>query len=157
MGDFDRFVEAIDYPMFIVTVPGPNGCLVGFATQCSIHPPRFLVGLSEKNRTHQAARDATHLGVHVLGRDDKALAELFGGETGDDVDKFAECRWSEGPHGVPILDGIAAWFVGRILDRVDLGDHTGHVLEPVVAQPAETENLEYSDAKDIAAGHPPDE
>src|SRR3954451_16023833 len=42
-------VSELDDPMFIVTVAGPMeraGCLVGFATQCSIHPPRFLLCLS---------------------------------------------------------------------------------------------------------------
>ena len=37
------------------------GCLVGFASQVSIHPPRFLVGLSVNNRTYRVA--ATGAGV----------------------------------------------------------------------------------------------
>jgi hypothetical protein len=32
-------LDGLDYPMFIATVPG-DGCLVGFATQCSIDPVR---------------------------------------------------------------------------------------------------------------------
>ncbi len=39
-------VTEIDYPMFIVTAAAGGrraGCLVGFTTQCSIHPPRFLI------------------------------------------------------------------------------------------------------------------
>lgn len=156
---FERLVADLDYPLFIVTTAAESeraGCLVGFATQCSIHPPRFLVGLSEKNRTFRVARAADACAVHVVGRDDHELAELFGGTTGDDIDKFARCAWHEGPEGVPVLDAVAAWFVGRILDRVNLGDHTGYVLAPVAVHlDGHVENLLFTDAKAIDPGHAP--
>jgi flavin reductase (DIM6/NTAB) family NADH-FMN oxidoreductase RutF len=159
--DFDRIVSGIESPLFIVTAVNSGaeraGCLIGFATQCSIEPPRFLAGLSKQNHTFRVAGSATHLAVHVIGKDDKHLAELFGGETGDEVDKFAQCAWHDGPRGVPILDEVDAWFVGRIVDRVDLGDHVGHVLAPEAAQVARPSNLQSDEAADIEAGHPPRE
>jgi flavin reductase (DIM6/NTAB) family NADH-FMN oxidoreductase RutF len=51
---FAELVSQLDYAMFIVTTAADDErawCLVGFASQASIHPPRFLVGLSDKNRT----------------------------------------------------------------------------------------------------------
>lgn len=81
---FDGFTELIDYPMFVVTARAGNetaGCLVGFTTQASIDPPRFLVGISKKNHTFTVAAAATHLGVHLLARDDLELARWFGGQT----------------------------------------------------------------------------
>ena len=39
--DFDKLAAALDPGMLIVTVPGPEGCLVGFHTHASIDPPRF--------------------------------------------------------------------------------------------------------------------
>ena len=54
---FERVVGRLDYPIYIATTSArgePNGCLVGFATQCSIRPPRFLVCISDKNRTYRA-------------------------------------------------------------------------------------------------------
>ena len=161
MNDFDQLVSAIEYPLFIVTTVSSDGeragCLIGFATQCSIEPPRFLAGLSKENHTFRIAQNATHLAVHVIAREDKELAELFGGETGDEIDKFARCRNHAGPHGVPILDDVGGWFVGEIIDRVDLGDHVGHVLTPVAVQVARPDNFQSDDAKDIKAGHPPRE
>ncbi len=154
--EFDRLMGELDYPLFIVTTADGGeraGCLVGFATQCSIKPLRFLVALSEKNHTFEVAGRATHLGVHVLDRDEKQLAELFGGTTDDVTDKFAQCHWHDGPHGVPILDGVDAWFVGRIIERIELGDHLGHVLEPVAARAATVENLQFGEARDIDPGH----
>lgn len=136
MASFDAFVSALDYPMLVVTTATPGeraGCLVGFATQASIDPARFLVGISDKNRTFRVAAGATHLAVHLLRRDQHALAALFGGETGDDTDKFAQCRWHDGPGAVPVLDDAPAWFVGTVLERWPMGDHVGFLLEPRTA------------------------
>jgi flavin reductase (DIM6/NTAB) family NADH-FMN oxidoreductase RutF len=157
---FNSLMAELDYPMFIVTTVGDDGeragCLIGFATQISIKPPRFLAGLSHKNRTHRVARRAEYLGVHFVPADGEEIAELFGSETGDEVDKFERCAWHEGPAGVPIVDGLPNWFVGRILDRVDGGDHDAMILEPVAAErQAEEEELTFHRAKRIEPGHAP--
>ena len=133
---FDGLVAVLDYPMFVVTVRAGEhraGCLVGFASQASIRPPRFLVGISQRNYTFRIAQDATHLAVHVLSRRHVALAELFGSQTGDQVDKFSQCAWHSGPFGVPILDDAAAWFVGEVIDRFAFGDHVGQIADTLAA------------------------
>lgn len=155
---FDELMAELDPPMFIVTaaVGGERaGCLVGFATQTSIHPQRFLACLSRANRTTRVAAGATHLGVHVVPAGEERLARLFGGETGDEVDKFARCAWREGPHGVPLLDDCANRFVGRVLERLDVGDHVGHLVEPVAADHgAAGPELTFHRARRIEPGHP---
>jgi flavin reductase (DIM6/NTAB) family NADH-FMN oxidoreductase RutF len=88
-------------------------------------------GLSKANRTFRVAQRTDVLVVHLLAAVDRAAAELFGGETGDAVDKFARCRWEAGPGGAPVLLDAAGWFAGRVLERVDLGDHVGFQLEPL--------------------------
>ncbi len=97
---FEQVVALLDYPMFVVTTRVGDqraGCLVGFSSQVSINPSRFLVGLSKKNHTYRVAADgATHLAVHLLAKEHKELARLFGSETGDRVDKFSRCDWWEG-------------------------------------------------------------
>ena len=148
----------LDYSMFIVTARVGEtraGCLVGFAAQTSIDPPRFLACLSRKNRTYRVACEADVLAVHFVPADAEALAQLFGGRSGDDVDKFAACAWHEGPSGLPILDACANWFAGRVLERLDLGDHVGFLLEPVAAVKGHSGRpFEFHRAKRIEAGHP---
>src|SRR4051794_15391426 len=106
-GAFEAFSARIDEPVFVVTVAHGRtraGCLIGFGSQVSIDPARFLACLSDKNRTYRvAAAGAEHLAVHLVPAGRRDLAELFGGETGDDVDKFERCAWHEGPRGVPLL------------------------------------------------------
>lgn len=113
------------------------------------------MGLSVANHTHGVASDADHLVVHLLPTGASDLADLFGGETGDEIDKFARCSWHEGPHGLPVLDGAAAWFSGRILDRIPLGDHTGFALEPDGGSgPAgSVEMMTMSEVEGLSPGH----
>jgi flavin reductase (DIM6/NTAB) family NADH-FMN oxidoreductase RutF len=155
---FQRIAAGLDYPMFVVTVAAGgerSGCLIGFATQTSIDPPRFLVCLSRANRTHGVARVASHLGVHLVPEGKRELAEVFGGETGDEVDKFARCDWREGPHGTPLLDAAPDRFVGAVLWRQDAGDHEAFLLEPVWAEHGgEGSELDFRAARDIDPGHP---
>ena len=157
---FTSLVGELDYPMFIVTtVAGDgerSGCLIGFATQISISPPRFLVGLSEKNHTYRVAQRAEYVAVHFVPADGEAIAELFGSETGDEVDKFARCAWHEGPAGLPILDDLPNWFAGHIRERVPAGDHDALILEPIAAErEAEEQELTFHRAKRIEPGHAP--
>ncbi|GEB55234.1 flavin reductase family protein [Streptomyces gardneri] len=161
MPDLGDFATALDDTMYVVTAASGGrraGCLVGFASPCSIRPPRFVVWLSTVNHTHGVAREAHHLTVHVLGREQRALAELFGGETGDRVDKFARVAWRPGHGGSPVLSDVRVWFTGWVEARLPGGDHEGFVLAPVeqaesVGEPP-TAPLRYGDVRDLAAGHP---
>ncbi|WP_199178310.1 flavin reductase family protein [Mycobacterium hubeiense] len=143
--------------MYVVTTSAGGqsaGCLVGFASQVSIDPPRFLVALSKRNHTFRVAQDARHLAVHLIPQGDRELAELFGSQTGDEIDKFSRCSWRAGPHGLPILSDAAAWFAGVVLDRVDVGDHVAHVLEPVDADaPDDFDFVSFTDVSDLDPGH----
>jgi flavin reductase (DIM6/NTAB) family NADH-FMN oxidoreductase RutF len=160
--DFEALTSAFDYPMFVVTCASGRdraGCLVGFATQCSIEPPRFLVCISRANHTVRVAKSAEVLAVHLLASDQKDIAELFGARTGDDLDKFERCRWEPGLSGVPVLVDCPYRFIGRVVDRFALGDHTGYVLDLVDASSAsETERgrfetLTFQEVRDIEPGH----
>lgn len=149
----------LDDPVAVVTTASRDersGCLVGFLTQCSIDPPRLMVFLSDKNRTYATALDAEALAVHFIDRDQTELAELFGGATGDEVDKFSRCDWREGPYGMPVLSDVRNWIVGQITDRVIGGDHIGFLLRPVaVHRERPLEPLSFRDVDDIDPGHEP--
>lgn len=121
MAAMDVFLDRLDPDMCVVTAAADGeraGCLVGFSSQCSIRPVRYVVWISDVNRTFRVARSADVLAVHLLARDQRATAELFGGLTGDDVDKFGRVRWREAYGGAAVLEDAEAWFVGRVLERM---------------------------------------
>jgi flavin reductase (DIM6/NTAB) family NADH-FMN oxidoreductase RutF len=145
--------------MFVVTTVDPQsgeraGCLVGFASQCSLEPDRFVVWLSQNNHTYRVALRAEALAVHSLADHQGDLAELFGTKTGDETDKFDRCAWESDTSGVPLLKSCPRRFVGKILDRAVWGNHTGFLLEPVWAAGRPDESpLMFSAVADLQAGH----
>jgi flavin reductase (DIM6/NTAB) family NADH-FMN oxidoreductase RutF len=156
---FTRFSAKLNYPMYIVTTSDGReraGCLVGFATQCSIHPPRFIVCISKKNRTFRVVRHSETVVVHLVPHDCLELAELFGSETGDRVDKFERCDWRAGPGGAPILELCSDWFAARIEDRIDPGDHVTLLLEPLEVDAGHAgAPLTFERVKTLEPGHEP--
>jgi flavin reductase (DIM6/NTAB) family NADH-FMN oxidoreductase RutF len=157
---FETFAAAVDSPMVIVTAAHDGeagGCLVGFSTQCSIDPTRFLVCLSKRNQTFRVAREARVLVVHTLHDtgEDRVLAHLFGEETGFETEKLARCAWDAGPDDTPVLRGLDH-FVGGVVDRVDLGDHIGFVLDvrDVRSERGDETLLGYQMVKHLDAGNP---
>jgi len=164
---FDCLVQQMNAALVVVTVDDhgtPAGCAVGFHIQCSIEPRQYAVWLSKLNRTCRAVVgrgdvEGTYLAVHQLTAADHDLAELFGGNSGDDVDKFAACDWHRGPNGVPILDRCGSRFIVRLGGVVDLGgDHLCFFGEPIEADRGDDfEALRLAAAMDIDPGHPPEE
>jgi flavin reductase (DIM6/NTAB) family NADH-FMN oxidoreductase RutF len=56
---------------------------------------------------------------------------------------------------MPILDDAVAWFVGKTLSRIDVGDHMGYLLEPIAGYAPERadELIDFSDLNDMDPGH----
>ncbi len=161
---FDALVAALDPPMAVLTtaVAGQrSGCLVGFHSQAGIDPRRYAVWLSEPNHTAQLAQaeDCEWFALHLLGIDHHDLAVLFGAQTGDHVDKFSRCGWTEGPHGVPLLDECPDRIVGHRVSLTQVGaDHLCLLLEPTsVSRGAGPPWLRLGAVTDVVAGHAPDD
>jgi flavin reductase (DIM6/NTAB) family NADH-FMN oxidoreductase RutF len=149
---------SLDHPMVVVTTCAHGaraGCLVGFHTQCSIDPTRYLVCISVENYTLEIARPGASLAVHFLADVDMALARLFGETTGDEIDKFDRCRWVSGPLGLPILRQHGAWVAGPIVQSCVVGDHVATVIDVMHGRgSASTDQLQFSAVKDLEPGHP---
>src|SRR6185437_7663817 len=84
MGEpFDELMSLLDSPVFLVTTQAdgqPSGCLVSFATQVAVQPPRFMVAIAKTNQAAIVAGRSGHLAVHLLSQGRHTLAELFDGQ-----------------------------------------------------------------------------
>ena len=159
---FTDLIAQLNYPMIVVTTASAGqraGCLVGFHTQCSIEPERFAIWLSKANYSFRVALFAETFAVHALDASNQELATLFGAQTGDDIDKFDHCEWTEGPDGVPLLDDCPNRLISRRIGSFDDGgDHVCMVLEPLRAegtgpfQPLPSQHIRH-----LQAGHDVDD
>jgi flavin reductase (DIM6/NTAB) family NADH-FMN oxidoreductase RutF len=120
----------------VITAAGPEGP-VGFTatslTSVAAEPPLLSFGISLGASTWPAVAEAPFVGVHILGDHQEALASVF---ARSGADRFAPpTAWSAGPHGVPLLDGVSAWVIARVLSRVPAGDHRLVVAQAVAGDP----------------------
>jgi flavin reductase (DIM6/NTAB) family NADH-FMN oxidoreductase RutF len=157
--DLQPFFDVVDYPFYVVTVRSADaamsGCLAGFVSQCSIDPPNFLVCISKANHTFPVAERSTAMGLHLLGDHQVDVAQLFGEETGDVVDKFAAVDWRLGWTGAPLLAESSVSLEGRILGHFSVGDHEAFLLRGERAVAGSSPGLlTYRAAPPLEPGHP---
>lgn len=150
--------DVVNYPLYVVTAAAgaeKSGCLVGFATQSSIEPVRFLICISKVNHTFGVAEKSSSLALHLLGSDQGAMASLFGETTGDTTDKFEKVAWAPGVTGSPVLTECAAWIEGSILNHHSAGDHEAFLVS-VLDGGRGTHDGQWTlkDAADFSPGHP---
>lgn len=135
--DLEPFFERVDYPYYLLTVRAPDeemsGCLAGFVSQCSIDPPNFVACISRLNHTLGVAVRSSAMGLHLLGQDQLDMARLFGEETGDVVDKFADVDWRIGTTGAPLLADVSLALEGTILGHFSVGDHEAFLVRAIRA------------------------
>ncbi|MFE9096848.1 flavin reductase family protein [Streptomyces sp. NPDC007264] len=113
---------------------GPVGFTATSLTSVSAEPPLVSFGIGTRSSCWPAVSEADHIGVHVLGEHQEALAGTF---ARSGADRFAApTGWREGPEGVPLLDDVLAWLVCRVVTRVPAGDHRVVIAEVVVGDPS---------------------
>jgi flavin reductase (DIM6/NTAB) family NADH-FMN oxidoreductase RutF len=114
----------------IVTARAPDGAPVGLTVSSfnsvSLAPPLVLWSLALRAGSMAVFRDVSHYAIHVLGAEQRGLAERFAVK---DIDRFAGQPDRRGLGDVPLLDGCAAIFECRNRSRYDEGDHVIFVGE----------------------------
>ncbi|MFC8920572.1 flavin reductase [Streptomyces sp. WAC05374] len=119
----------------VITAAGerPVGFTATSLTSVSADPPMISFGVGTSSSSWPVLAEAGHVGVHVLGEHQRDLAATF---ARSGADRFAEpTRWRPGPEGVPVLEGVLAWLVCRVVARVPAGDHRLVVAEVVAGDP----------------------
>lgn len=117
----------------VVVITAPGEPATGFTatsfTSVSLDPPLVSFCLAKSASAWPAVEAADTVAVHVLGQEQEHVARTFSTRG---IDRLAEHgAWQPGPGGVPLLDGVLARLVCRVVDRVEAGDHTIVLASPL--------------------------
>jgi flavin reductase (DIM6/NTAB) family NADH-FMN oxidoreductase RutF len=106
----------------------PAGLLATSVAAYSAAPPSILLSIAHSSRSHPTlVEHAERFGVHLLGREQEAVARTFASRSDD---KYAELRW-DWDDEVPRLEGVVSYLrCGRsaTFDRYDHSIVIGDVL-----------------------------
>lgn len=98
----------------------PVGLAASSFTSVSLDPPMVSVCLAHTSSTWPVLRQATRLGVSVLGAHQERICRQLSARG---VDRFAGTRWRVTPDGGVLLDGSSAWLDCSIEREIPAGDH----------------------------------
>src|SRR5260370_35739203 len=89
----------------------------------SADPPWVLVGLEGEAATHAAVVQGNAFNVNVLTRSQEFIADRFAGRA-----PAIDAMWESvphrlGAHGIPLIDGCAAWLECRLVGIHPARDH----------------------------------
>ncbi|MCM0678756.1 flavin reductase family protein [Micromonospora phytophila] len=99
-------------------------------TSVSLDPPLVSFCLGVASSSWPVLARAEHVAVHLLGAGQRDAARVF---ATSGIDRFAAYpHWAPGPFGVPLLTGVLARLLCRVVHRVPAGDHTLVIAEPLV-------------------------
>lgn len=114
----------------VITTRAENGQMIGITASSfnsvSLAPPLILWSLSSAAGSMPVFRDNSHYAVNVLASSQLDLCRRFATLKGD---RFAGVPYTLSAAGVPVLDGVLAWFECHNRSRYVEGDHVIFVGE----------------------------
>ncbi|MEV6345346.1 flavin reductase family protein [Actinoplanes sp. NPDC051851] len=153
---FRRLLRRHAAAVVVITAPGEpaTGFTATSFTSVSLDPPLVSFCLAHTASAWPAVEAAGTVAVHVLGQGQEQVARTFSARG---IDRLAtHGAWSPGPDGVPLLDGVLARFVCRVVERVTAGDHTIVLATPQAGEHRDDESetpLLYHAGRYAAVNH----
>jgi flavin reductase (DIM6/NTAB) family NADH-FMN oxidoreductase RutF len=123
-------------PLAVVTANhgGARGAQIAvsaFAASIVPQRPRVLVEIQKRNHTHALIESSGRFAVSLLPEErwewvrDLGFRSQGSVEHQVDTDKFADAtRWTDGPHGLPLLADAIGTLSCRVINSMDGGDMT---------------------------------
>ena len=118
----------LGYGLYVVTSHDgmrDNGLIVNTVMQVTNGPDRIAVAINKSNYSHDVVRKSGKMTVNCLTEEAPfKVFEVFGFQSGRNVDKFADCTPERGENGLVILPKyINAAIELQVEQYTDLGSH----------------------------------
>ncbi|KGJ82835.1 flavin oxidoreductase [Cryobacterium roopkundense] len=107
-----------------------DGSPVGFTAtslaSLSAVPPLATFNMARSASTWPAIVHSDRVIIHMLGARNRAVAEKL---AGPHAERFIGDHWHVGPHGLPVLNDVTSWMVGRIVERIAVHNNAVVVVQ----------------------------
>ncbi|MBQ7313966.1 MAG: flavin reductase, partial [Clostridia bacterium] len=118
----------IGYGMYVVTSNDgkkDNGLIVNTVTQVTNTPNRLAVTINKENYSHHVIRQTGRMNINCLTEDAPFnVFEVFGFQSGRNVDKFADCEPLRSDNGLVFLPRYINSFLSlKVEQYIDLDTH----------------------------------
>ena len=132
----------IPYGLYVLTAESEEGevaaATVNWVTQASFKPPLIAVGVKADSGAHQIIKDAGAFALNILAKDQKGTAFTFFKPAERDGNTISGEAFRRGTTGAPILEKAPAFLECKLVETVEIGDHSvfvGEVVDAGVAKP----------------------
>lgn len=134
----NAIAKKLTYGLFVLTAregDKDNGCIIDTAIQVADNPAQISISVEKTCYTHNMIMNTGEFTVSIISESaDLELFQLFGYQSGEDVNKFADftaCR--RGSNGIYyITKGTNAYISVKVTKKEDLNSHTlfiGEIIE----------------------------
>jgi flavin reductase (DIM6/NTAB) family NADH-FMN oxidoreductase RutF len=123
---FRRHAAGVAAITAVTSTGEPVGFTATSLASLAAVPPLATFNMARVASAWPAIESTDYVAIHTLGSRNKALAEKLAGAH---ELRFVGNHWRPGPHGLPILDGVTAWMVGRIVERLSVAANAVIVVE----------------------------
>ncbi len=125
-----------------------NAQIANTVVSVTSEPPTIAVVINRQNLTHEFISESKVFAASILSQDTPvSFIGHFGFQSGRDVDKFKDVKYRFGETKVPIvIDNSLAYLEARVVDKLDVGDHTifiGEIAGAEILQEGEPMTYAY--------------
>lgn len=114
----------------VITLRDADGTPRGFTAtslaSLAAVPPLATFNMARVASAWPAVEHTDHVLIHLLGARNRQVAHIM---SGDHDRRFDGDHWSPGPLGLPQIQDVPAWMLGRIVERVRVADNAVVVVQ----------------------------
>jgi flavin reductase (DIM6/NTAB) family NADH-FMN oxidoreductase RutF len=100
-----------------------HGMTASAFTSLSIDPTLVLICVDKRAETYEALSEAGKFNVNILAADQEHLSRTFASKDSPAAHGLSGIDYKLGELGLPVLDGVLAFFECRVAHELDGGDH----------------------------------
>lgn len=135
--DKKQALRMIPYGLYVLAAESTDGRVaastVNWVTQASFDPPLVAVGVKADSGAHSIIKDSKVFALNILGKGQESLAFSFFKPVERDGDSIGGEPFSSGGAGAPVLSNSHAYLECKLVETVEIGDHSLFVGEVVGA------------------------